>query len=312
MKVLVTGGAGFIGSNIVEELLKLPYIDTVRVLDNLSTGYQRNIKPFIKDDKFEVIYGDIQEQKICIKACQGIDIILHQAALGSVPRSHKEPINSHSNNVHGFITLLDTARLHGIKRFVYASSSSVYGNTKNDEDLEFCKPISFYGMTKHINDLYAKSYTDIFGMECIGLRYHNVFGKNQSLNGEYSAVIPIFISNAKSGKNLKIHGDGTQYRDFTHVENIVSANILAMNTTNKEVFGKSFDIGSDTNVSVNQLADTIIEKCDSSSRKVFVEARKGDIHGSCANMKPAKELLGYKTIKTFEDGIIKTIETFSY
>lgn len=304
--VLVTGGAGFIGSNIVEYLINDDDVKKVRVLDNLSTGYKKNIECF-SSDKLEIIYGDIRSYSTCESACNDIDVIIHQAALGSVPRSHKTPLDSHQSNVEGFINLLDAARLAGIKRFVYASSSSVYGNTKDNTNLDFCNPISFYGMTKHVNDLYAQIYTDVFGMECIGLRYHNIFGKNQSYDGEYSAVIPIFISRAKRDKDLFLHGDGTQYRDFTHVSNAVHANILAMKTKNKEAFGKSFDIGSDTNVSVLELADIIIEKCGSKSRKVFVQKRSGDIYGSCAVMSVAKDLIEYKAVTDFKSGIEKTL-----
>jgi UDP-N-acetylglucosamine 4-epimerase len=310
MNVLVTGGAGFIGSNIVEKMLQLENIKLVRVLDNLSTGFKQNLDKIINNEKLEIIYGDTRNYNTCKQACKNIHVVLHQAALGSVPRSHKNPMDSHTNNVNGFLNMLEAAKHEGIKRFVYASSSSVYGNSKVPENLDFCKPISFYGMTKHVNDLYASIYTKIFGMECIGLRYHNVFGKNQSSKGEYSAVIPIFISNAKNNKDIIIHGDGSQYRDFTHVDNVVHANILAMNTKNSKAYGKSFDIGSDTNVTIIELANIIIQKCNSKSDKIFVNTREGDIHGSCANMNISKDLICYTPVTDFPTGIEKTISSF--
>ena len=310
MKILVTGGAGFIGSNLVEKLLSMKEITLVRVLDNLSTGYLSNISVFVDNPKFEFIQGDTRNVKTCELSCENIDVILHQAALGSVPRSMKTPLVSHNSNVNGFIHILDSARKKGVKKVVYASSSSVYGNTKDIHDLDYCKPISFYGMTKHVNDLYANIYSKYFGVKCIGLRYHNVFGKNQSFEGEYSAVIPIFVNLALKNSDLVIHGDGTQYRDFTHVSNVVHANLMCIKTTNENAFGRSFDIGSDTNVSVNLLADTIISNCDSKSKKVFVEKRPGDIYGSCAHMPTAKELIDYNPVMSFEYGIIHTISHF--
>ena len=307
MRILVTGGAGFIGSNLVEKLLSMEEITIVRVLDNLSTGFITNINPFMSNTKFEFINGDTTELKTCEEACKGIDIILHQAALGSVPRSMKEPLGSHNSNVNGFLHILESARKSGVKRVVYASSSAVYGNTKTVNDLDFCKPISFYGMTKHVNDLYAQIYTKYFGLNCIGLRYHNVFGKNQSFSGEYSAVIPIFVNLALTDKDLIIHGDGTQYRDFTHVSNVVHANLMCMKTENETAFGRSFDVGSNTNVSVNFLADTILSQCESESKKVYIDTRPGDIYGSCAHMQTAKELVDYDPVTSFKEGIVKTV-----
>jgi UDP-N-acetylglucosamine 4-epimerase len=220
-------------------------------------------------------------------------------------------LSSHNNNVNGFVNLLEASRLEGIKRFVYASSSSVYGNTKNIKDLDYCKPVSFYGITKHVNDLYAKFYSDYFSMECVGLRYHNVFGKRQSFGGEYSAVIPIFITTALKGEVLCIHGDGTQYRDFTHVSNVVHANILAMLSTNIDTFGKSFDIGSLTKININQLSDIVLKHTHSQSDIKYIEKRNGDIHASFAHMPESKKYINYTPIKTFDDGILETVEYYS-
>ena len=311
MRILISGGAGFIGSNLVGTLLDREDVEYVRVVDNLSTGYMKNVDEFSSNKKFDLLIGDIRDIDICKKAVFSMDIVLHQAALGSVPRSMKTPLSSHDNNVVGFVNLLEAARLEGIKRFVYASSSSVYGNTKTLADLDYCKPVSFYGMTKHVNDLYAKFYTDYFNMECIGLRYHNVFGKRQSFKGEYSAVIPIFITTALRGDELSIHGDGTQYRDFTHVSNVVNANILSILTTNRDSFGKSFDIGSLTKISVNELSEIVLKHTQSKSNIKYIEKRKGDIHASFAHMPESKRYINYTPIKTFDDGILETVRYYS-
>ena len=309
--VLVTGGAGFIGSNIVEHLLNRNDIGKVRVLDNLSTGSIFNIELFFGHPKFEFFGGDIRNFDICKKACNDIHIISHQAALGSVPRSMKTPTVSHDSNVNGFLNLLEAARLAGIKRFVYASSSSVYGLTKNIHNLDHCKPISFYGMTKHINDLYASFYTKYFNMECIGLRYHNVFGKRQAFKGEYCAVIPIFIRQAILNKTISIHGDGQQYRDFTHIDNVVHVNILSIFTNNKDAFGKSIDIGSNSKISVNTLATIITNLTNSTSQIIHISARLGDIKASFAHMEQSKLILDYSPLTNFHDGIQKTIQFYS-
>ena len=255
----------------------------------------------------EIIVGDITDSKLCLEVCSRVDVVCCQAALGSVPRSMNEPLNSHTSNVHGFATLLDAARVSGVKRFVYASSSAVYGNTKDVEDMSHCFPVSFYGLNKKVNDLYAQYYSQYFGLECVGLRYHNVFGRNQSVSGEYSAVIPIFITRALAGETLTIHGDGTQYRDFTHIDNVVEANLLAMFSTTIEEFGVSVDIGSNTKVSVGELASSIIAATDSTSSIHHVDTRAGDIHASAAVMEAAETALGYKPLRTFSDGLALTI-----
>lgn len=311
MRILVTGGSGFIGSNLVDYLLNNSNVEFVRVLDNLSTGSIKNLYDFRLNPKLDIMIGDMADRDVCNKACQGIDLISCQAALGSVPRSMKTPLSSHHSNVNAFIVLLETARQCGIKRIVYASSSSVYGHTKNVDDLNYCHPVSFYGMTKHVNDLYASFYTKYFDMECIGLRYHNVFGDKQKMKGEYCAVIPIFISRCLQNLSIDIHGDGKQYRDFTHVDNVIHANMLALTTTNADVFGMSIDIGSNTKVSVLELADSIIKHTSSNSNKVFVDRREGDIFASCAVMDTSRDLLGYFPVTSFDIGLIKTIKYYN-
>jgi len=312
LNILITGGCGFIGSNMVEYVLNNDKIDKVVVLDNLSTGTYDNIKRFEDNPRLRVVIGDMRDFDVCKDACKGVDVICSLAALGSVPRSMKTPLSSHDNNVNSFANLLEAARSSGIKRVVYASSSSVYGNTKDLNDFDYCKPVSFYGLTKHVNDLYASYYSKYFGMECIGMRYHNVFGKNQSFSGEYSAVIPIFITRCLKNSDLVIHGDGSQYRDFTHVSNVIHANMLALTTDNVDAFGKSFDIGSNTKVSVLELADTIIELSDSISSKSFVASRTGDIHASFADMALSEMYISYRPLTNFTDGIKKTILKYKF
>lgn len=310
-KILVTGGGGFIGSNVVEKLLSMTETEQVVVLDNFSTGRLENVEPFMENKKFKLIIGNMCDSKICDDACQDVDAIICLAALGSVPRSMKTPHVSHDNNVDGFAKILNSAYRNNVKRFIYASSSAVYGNTKDLTNLDHCKPISFYGLTKHVNDLYASYYTKYFGMECIGLRFHNVFGKNQPFNGEYSAVIPIFIRNAKKGNDLTVHGDGSQYRDFTHVSNVVHINLLCLQTTNKDIFGKSIDVGAGCKIDVLTLANEIKNRTKSESSIVHVDRRKGDIDASYAHMEQSKVLLGYKPVTNFSEGINRTIQNFT-
>ena len=231
--ILVTGGAGFVGSNIVEYLLK-NNVKCVRILDNLSTGNKNNIQPFLdKYDNIEFLWGDITNLETCRKAVNNIDIICHQAALGSVPRSMNDPLSSHNSNVNGFFNILLAAKENNIKRIVYASSSSVYGDhpvlPKVEQNIG--KQLSPYAITKYIDELYGNIFTKCYGMECIGLRYFNIFGPRQDPNGAYAAVIPKFISSMKKNIRPIINGDGNYSRDFTYIDNAVQVNILALTTT---------------------------------------------------------------------------------
>ena len=245
LNLLVTGGAGFIGSNIVETLLKTG-VKKVRILDNLKTGKMKNIQFLLdKYSNVEFMYGDISNIEDCRKAVQEMNVITNQAALGSVPRSVNDPLSSHIANVNGFLNVLIAAKEAGIKRVVYASSSSVYGDhpvlPKVEENTG--NVLSPYAATKVIDEIYAGVFTKCYGMECIGLRYFNIFGPRQDPNGAYAAVIPKFIDLMKKGKQPVINGDGTFSRDFTYVENAVQANVLALTTENKECFGVAFNIG---------------------------------------------------------------------
>ena len=226
-KFLVTGGAGFIGSNLVEYLLT--FGAKVRVIDDFSNGFKKNIATFHKNPNFEFIEGDIRDITLCQKICKGIDYVFHQAALGSVPRSIENPANTNSVNIDGFLNMLIAARDNQIKRFIYAASSSTYGDAKTLPKVEdkIGKPLSPYAITKYVNELYADVFSKTYGIECIGLRYFNVFGPKQDPRGAYAAVIPLFIDALLTNTQPKIHGDGMQSRDFTFIENVIQMNIKA-------------------------------------------------------------------------------------
>lgn len=305
MNVLVPGGCGFIGSNIVDALLSRPDIKNVRIIDNLSTGFLKNVD--VTNKKLDIVIGDISDFKSCLGACSGMDAILCQAALGSVPRSMNTPIVSHTSNVHGFANLIEAARQCDIKRIVYASSSAVYGNEKTVKNLNHRNPISFYGLNKYVNELYGEFYTKYFGMEIIGLRYHNVFGKNQSLQGEYSAVIPIFVNKCLNNETVPIHGDGVQSRDFTHVSNVVNVNLLCLFSDRNDIFGRAYDVGLGNVTSVNEIYEYIKEITNSKSECVHQGRRAGDIDYSCAVLKDIHEAVGYTGGINIYNGLVETI-----
>jgi UDP-N-acetylglucosamine 4-epimerase len=302
-RILVTGGAGFIGSNITDFLLKQNY--HVRVLDNLSTGNKNNLSHHSEDSNFEFIYGDITNLEHVRKACKDVYAICHQAALGSVPRSIEDPLSSHNANVNGYLNILIAAKENNIKRVVYASSSSVYGDEPNlpKTELRIGKQLSPYAVTKYIDELYGRLFSDLYDMECIGFRYFNVFGPRQDPNGPYAAVIPKFIDSLKKGIAPNINGDGTYSRDFTYIENVVQANYLALTTENKECFGQIFNIGAGGRVTIYEMYEIIRESMELDIKPNYKQIRKGDIPHSNANVNKAKELLGYEPKIDFKSGI---------
>lgn len=321
LDVLVTGGAGFIGSNIVERLLDNG-ARSVRVLDNLSTGYLNNLSELLnRYENLSFVHGDITNLETCRKACDGMSVVCHQAALGSVPRSIADPLSSHNANVNGFLNVVLAAKENGVKRIVYASSSSVYGT--NDKSIKIEEengtPISPYAVTKYIDELYANVVTRTYGMEMIGLRYFNVFGPRQSPNGPYAAVIPRFIDSINRDISPTIFGDGSYSRDFTFVDNAVNANILALTTDNRSCFGEVFNVGCNNPVSVNELFNTISNLMRRRSVEsmmgvpispVYADNRAGDVPYSNASICKISEMLGYKPEVPFDEGIAITIRAF--
>ena len=312
--ILVTGGAGFVGSNIVETLLKNDQVKFIRILDNLITGKMENIQ-FLLDkygpNKIEFMYGDISNLETCRKAMKNMNLICHQAALGSVPRSVVDPLSSHVANVNGFLHILVAANEAGIKRVVYASSSSVYGDhpvlPKVEENTG--NVLSPYAATKAIDEIYANVFSRCYNMECIGLRYFNIFGPRQDPNGAYAAVIPKFIMLMREGKQPVINGDGSFSRDFTHVENAVQANILALSTQESTCFGEAFNIGAGGRTSIMDLVKAINIGLNTNIEPILGPNRPGDIPHSNANISKAQTMLGYNPQITFEDGIINLINS---
>ena len=256
MKLLITGGCGFIGSNITEYFLENNLFESITIVDNLSTGFIKNIQNLInKYQNLKFIEGNVQDIEVCRSITKNIDAICHQAATGSVPKSINDPFFYHKNNVDGFFNLLIAAKENGCKRFVYASSSSVYGDSESLPKIEdkTGNVLSPYAATKKINEIYANVFHKCYGIEIIGLRYFNVFGEKQNPNGEYAAVIPKFIDSVKNGKSPMIFGDGSFSRDFTYVKNVVRANYLALTTTNQECFGEIFNIGAGGRITINEI-----------------------------------------------------------
>lgn len=311
-RFLITGGCGFIGSNIVEYLLE-NNASFVRVIDNLSTGNKRNIEHLLdKYANLEFMYGDITNIDVCRKAVSGIDIICHQAALGSVPRSIIDPLSSHLSNVNGFLNILISAKEAGIKRVVYASSSSVYGDhpvlPKVEENTG--NLLSPYAATKKIDEIYGSVFTRCYDMECIGLRYFNVFGRRQDPNGAYAAVIPKFINLMKNGKSPIINGDGNYSRDFTYIDNVIQANILAMTTQNTGSFGEAFNIGVEGQTTIYELFKIIKDELKLDMEPIFGPNRSGDIPHSNADISKARKILDYNPQILFKEGIIRTIKYY--
>ncbi len=309
---LVTGGAGFIGSHIVEYLLANG-AGKVRVLDNLVTGSWNNVALFSDNGNYEFMEGDIRNTDICARACEGIDHVTHQAALGSVPRSVKDPVTSNEVNVSGFVNVITAAKDAGVKTFVFASSSSVYGDEPNlpKKEERTGNLLSPYAVTKMTNELYASVFGRLYGMKVIGLRYFNVFGPRQDPEGPYAAVIPLFVSGILNKTPVYINGDGGQTRDFTFVENAVQANIRGMLCDNPDAYGQVYNVAVGENFSVNFLFEAISDLLSSDHKPIYREARSGDIRDSLADISKAKHLLGYAPTRQFLDGLKLTVDFFT-
>jgi len=303
---LVTGGAGFIGSNLCEAILNLGY--RVRCLDDLSTGKQENVNPFLDNPRYEFIKGDIKDLDTCMKACEGVDYVLNQAAWGSVPRSIEMPLFYCANNITGTLNMLEAARQNGVKKFVYASSSSVYGDepvlpkTEGKEG----NLLSPYALTKRCDEEWAKQYTRHYGLDTYGLRYFNVFGRRQDPNGAYAAVIPKFIKQLMNGEQPTINGDGKQSRDFTYIENVIEANLKACLAPH-EAAGEAFNIAYGGREYLLDIYYDLTKALGVSIEPIFGPDRAGDIKHSNADISKAKALLGYEPEYNFADGLKEAI-----
>ncbi len=307
-KFLVTGGAGFIGSHIAEYLLKNG-ASLVRVLDNMVNGFETNLEFLRSYSAFEFIKGDIRDEATCMQACKDIDYVSHQAALGSVPRSIKEPVYFTDVNVKGFVNMLQAAKESGVKTFVYASSSSVYGDeqTLPKQEDKIGKCLSPYAATKKTNELFAQVFADVYGMKLMGFRYFNIFGPRQDPDGAYAAVIPLFVKGILQKTPVFINGDGEQTRDFTFVENAVQVNVRGMLTENAAAFNEVYNVAIGENFSVNYLYESCQNQLQSDFAATYREPRAGDIRDSLANIDKAKKLLDYEPVKDFKQGLIETV-----
>ncbi len=307
-KYLVTGGAGFIGSHIVEELLKRG--ESVRVLDNLSTGKRQNVLRFNGNENFEFIEGDLRSYHIVQEAVKGIDYVLHQGALPSVPRSVKDPITTNDVNVNGTLNILDASINAGVKRVIFASSSSIYGNSQELPKKEDMKPSpeSPYALTKYTGERYCQIFTKLHGLETVCLRYFNVFGPRQDPDSQYSAVIPKFIKLIKDGKSPVIYGDGTASRDFTFVSNVVMANLLACSSD--KAVGEVYNIACGESITINQLACKLAELLDKDIKPIYAPPRAGEVKHSYADIEKAKRDLGYTVTVCFNDGLTRLVESW--
>ncbi|WP_299057971.1 SDR family oxidoreductase [uncultured Polaribacter sp.] len=314
-KILVTGGAGFIGSNLCEALLKTN--NTVVCLDNFSTGKRENIQDFIKNSNFTLIEGDIRNLADCQFASKNVDFILHQAALGSVPRSIKDPVTTNEVNISGFLNMLVAARDNKVQRMVYAASSSTYGDSETLPKVEevIGKPLSPYAVTKYVNELYADVFYKTYGLETIGLRYFNVFGAKQDSNGAYAAVIPKFIEQFMRLESPVINGDGSFSRDFTYIENVIQANLLSL-TSGKESVNEVYNIAFGERNTLKKLTHylkDILADFDTKIKEVSIiygSKRVGDIPHSHADISKARKLLGYTPLFSLKEGLKKSIEWY--
>ena len=315
-KVLVTGGAGFIGSNLCEAILEKE--NKVVCLDNFATGKRENIAGLLNNSNFTLIEGDIRNLEDCQKASQGVDYILHQAALGSVPRSIKDPITSNDVNVSGFLNMLVAARDNKIKRVVYAASSSTYGDSESMPKVEdiIGKPLSPYAITKYVNELYADIFSKTYGLETIGLRYFNVFGRKQDPNGAYAAVIPKFVSQLMSGDSPTINGDGNYSRDFTYIDNVIQANLLSLSTENIQAINTVYNVAYGDRNTLNDLMGYLKEYLSEYDSKIsnvdviYGPNRAGDIPHSHASVQKAKDLLKYSPQFSLQQGLKEAVQWY--
>lgn len=311
--ILITGGAGFIGSNLTEYFLGLGY--KVVCLDNFSTGHRHNLNDFLNNPNFKLIEGDIRNIEDCILAVEGADYVLHQAALGSVPRSIKDPITTNDVNVSGFLNMLTAARDAKVKRFVYAASSSTYGDSKGLPKVEevIGKPLSPYAITKYVNELYAEIFSKTYGLETIGLRYFNVFGRKQDPNGAYAAVIPKFVKQFMNHESPVINGDGNYSRDFTYIDNVIQMNELAMTSQNSEAVNTVYNTAFGDRNTLNDLVKYLKEYLSEFDPEIknipvtYGENRAGDIPHSLASIEKAKTILGYSPKYSLQDGLKEAV-----
>ena len=311
--ILVTGGAGFIGSNLCEILLQIGA--KVTCLDNFATGHKHNVEPFLKNSNFTLIEGDIRDLETCHKACEHKDFVLHQAALGSVPRSIENPIATNEVNIGGFLNMLVAARDANVNRFIYAASSSTYGDSENLPKVEHIigKPLSPYAITKYVNELYADNFFATYGLNTIGLRYFNVFGRRQDPNGAYAAVIPLFVKQFMDHESPILNGDGTYSRDFTYIDNVLQMNLLAITTENKDALNQVYNTAVGDRTTLLELTELLkkhLANFDVEISKVEIKHgpnRKGDIPHSLAAVDKAKELMGYEPTHRIEDGIKEAV-----
>ena len=312
-KILVTGGAGFIGSNLCEYFVKCEA--EVRCLDNFATGHLHNIEHLLARDNFSLIEGDIRNLEDCLKASKSVDFILHQAALGSVPRSIEDPITSNEVNVSGFLNMLVAARDNKVKRFVYAASSSTYGDSVDLPKVEdvIGKPLSPYAITKYVNELYADNFKRTYNLDTVGLRYFNVYGRKQDPNGAYAAVIPLFVKQLMRHESPVINGDGSYSRDFTYIDNVIQINVLAITTQNKEALNQVYNTAVGNRTTLVELVNylkTYLSVFDSKIADIEVEygpSRKGDIPHSLASIDKAMGLLAYKPSHGIKEGLKEAV-----
>ena len=314
--ILVTGGAGFIGSNLCEALLELN--NSVVCLDNFSTGKAENIQHLLSHKRFQLIVGDIRHLEDCRKAVAGVEYVLHEAALGSVPRSIQDPYTSNEVNISGFLNMLIAARDAGVKRFIYAASSSTYGDSESLPKVEesIGRPLSPYAVTKYVNELYADVFAKTYGMECIGLRYFNVFGRRQDPEGAYAAVIPLFIKQLIRHELPVINGDGEHSRDFTYIKNAIQMNLLALDTQNPEAVNTVYNTAFGERTTLNQLAAYLKEylsEYDPAIANVEIlhgPKRLGDIPHSLASIEKAQRLLNYQPQYSLKEGLKESVEWY--